>query len=271
MSPLAPTRPRLEYGIGGPSSGPALVFVNGLGGSRQAWYHQVVAFNRSHRVLTYDHRGIGHSELVDAETSCRDYARDLMGLLNHVGIYRAVFVGVSFGGRVVQELTIGWPGRVVGQVLVGTSGGGPRQQWGDPEARALLRRSAALTAEEWLEGLIPHLFGSVYQEQRSHRLARLARWWADHPQHPTAITRQWQAMEAFDRWDDLPSIQAPTLVLQGAEDSMSPPANGRALAERIPAARLVLLEGVGHSPQVEDPDRFGAELAGFLEQIGPSG
>lgn len=271
MSPIAPTRPRLDYGIGGPASGPALVFVNGLGGSRQAWYHQVMAFNRSHRVLTYDHRGIGRSELVDADVGCRDFARDLMGLLNHVGIYRAVFVGVSFGGRVVQELALGWPGRVVGLVLVGSSGGGPRQAWGDTEARALLRRSASLTEDEWLEGLIPHLFGPEYRERKAHRLARLARWWATHPQRPEAIARQWQAMEDFDRWEDLPRIHAPTLVLHGTADTMSPLDNGQALAERIPGARMVPLEGLGHSPQVEAPDRFGAELARFLEDIGHGG
>ncbi len=268
MSPLAPTRPHLEYGIGGAPGAPALVFVNGLGGRRQSWYHQVQAFHRSHRVLSYDQRGLGGSELVDEPATMLDYARDLLGLLNHVGVYRAVFVGVSFGGRVIQELALAWPGRVVGLVLVGSSGGGEGHEPGDASALALLERSASLSAEEWHDGLMPHLFGPVYRQRQGRRLERLARWWADHPQPPAAIAHQWEAMRAFDRWDSLTHIQSPCLVLHGTDDSMSPIANGERLAARLPRARLVRLEGLGHSPHVEDPERFEAELRDFLDEIG---
>jgi 3-oxoadipate enol-lactonase len=268
VSPLAPTRPSLEYGIGGAPASPALVLVNGLGGRRQAWYHQVQAFNKSHRVLSYDQRGLGGSELVDTPASCLDYARDLLGLLNHVGIYRAVFVGVSFGGRVIQELALAWPGRVEGLVLVGTSGGGVGHTPGDPAALALLERSGTLSADQWLHGLMPHLFGPAYRERQGERLERLARWWADHPQPQAAIDQQWRAMRAFDRWDELSTIQAPSLVVHGTADSLSPIANGERLAARLPRARLVRIEGAGHSPHVEDPERFEAELRGFLDEIG---
>ncbi len=268
MSPLAPTRPQLDYGVGGPSSGPALVLINGLGGLRQAWYHQVQAFNKTHRVLSYNHRGIGGSELVGAPATVQDYARDLLGLMNHAGIYRSVVVGVSFGGRVAQELALAWPGRVVGLVLVGTSGGGVGHTDGDSDALALLERSAALSAEEWEIGLIPHLFGPEYREEQGTRLGRLARWWAKHPQPPAAIARQWEAMRAFDRWEELAEIRAPCMVVHGRSDTMSPPINGERLAARIPGARLALLEGLGHSPHVEDPEGFEALLRAFLDEIG---
>lgn len=268
MSPLAPTRPRLAYGIGGSPTGPAVVLINGLGGLRQAWYHQVQSLNKTHRVLSYDHRGVGGSELVDSPADIQDFARDLLGLLNHVGIYRAVLVGVSFGGRVAQEFAIRWPGRVEGLVLVGSSGGGEGQLPGDATALELLQRSASLSADEWLHGLIPHLFGPAYREGQGPRLERLARWWAEHPQPPAAIAHQWQAMRGFDRWDELAGIQAPCLVIHGDADTMSPSANGERLAARIPRARLAILEGLGHSPHVEDPERFELELRRFLDEIG---
>lgn len=268
MSPLAPTRPSLEYGIGGSSSAPALVFINGLGGRRQAWYHQVQAFNKSHRVLSYDQRGLGGSELVDQPATMLDYARDLLGLLNHVGVYRAVFVGVSFGGRVAQELALAWPGRVEGLVLVSTSGGGEGHEPGDPGALALLERSASLGAPEWQHGLMPHLFGPGYLERQGPRLERLARWWADHPQPPQAIAHQWRAMRAYDRWDELATIQAPCLVVHGTADTLSPFANGERLAARLPRARLLSMTGLGHSPHVEDPEGFEAALVDFLDEIG---
>ncbi len=271
MSPLAPTRPRLDYGLGGALGGPCLVFVNGLGGLKESWYAQVVAFKDAHRVLTYNQRGIGGSQVLDQDASMRDFARDLVGLLNHLGIFRAVFVGVSFGGRVVQELALGWPGRALGVVLVSTSGGGPGHLDGDPRAGALLRRAASLSAEEWYEGLIPHLFGAAFRERHRDRLWRLARWWAAHPQSPVGLARQWQAWEGCDLWERLPELRAPTLVLHGTADSMSPPDNGRSLGERIPGARLELLEGLGHSPHAEDPRVFNELLAGFLLEQGLSG
>jgi len=267
MSPLAPTRPPLEYGFGGTAGGPALVFVNGLGGVREAWYHQVLAFKRTHRVLTYNQRGVGGSEVVDQDASCHDFARDLVGLCNHLGLFRAVFVGVSFGARVVQELALGWPGRVVGLVLVGSSGNSPDDEPGDARARALLRRADALTAEEWLDGVIPALFGPAYRAAHAARLARLARWWAQNPQPAVGVARQLQAWQGFDRWADLPGLRLPCLVVQGEADALNPPGNGLRLAQRVPGARLALLPGLGHSPHVEDPAAFGAVLRDFLARI----
>ena len=79
---------------------------------------------KTHAVLTYDHRGMGGSQHIDEDTSMADYARDLVHLLDYLNIERAVFIGISFGGRVLQELAIGWPERVQAMVLSGTSAGG---------------------------------------------------------------------------------------------------------------------------------------------------
>jgi len=244
-----------------------LVFVNGLGAQMQTWYAQVQGFRRSWRTVCYNQRGISGSELADEDATMRDFARDLVGLLNHLGIYRASFVGISFGSRVLQELALGWPARISALVLVGASPGGRRHVRGDPAAGALLRRAHDLSVDEWFEGLMPHLFGRDYLQRNRPRLRRLATWWAQHPQDPRALARHWQAWEHFDRWEDLPRLRAPTLLLHGSCDSLSPPANGRSLAARIPGARLELMEGLGHSPNVEDPARFNALLRDFLQQV----
>jgi pimeloyl-ACP methyl ester carboxylesterase len=169
---------------------------------------------------------------------------------------------------VVQELALGWPGRALGIVLVSTSGGGPGQLPGDPVAHDLLRRSTTLDAETWSAGLIPALFGPAFRERHAARLERLARWWAAHPQPTAGLARQWQACDSFDRWADLPGLRAPALVIHGTADILVPPGNGQQLAACIPGARLALLEGLGHSPQIEDPAAFNEVLQGFLREIG---
>lgn len=267
--PLSQTRPALFYSVSSPprpdgTSAPGVVFLNGLGGLREAWLAQVRHLAPHCRVLTYNQRGIGGSEVLDEDVDMTDFARDLAALLDEVGMARASLVGISFGGRVAQEMALILPERVDRLVLVATSCGGPHHAPGDPRARAALRSADRLPAEVWMRDLIPALFGDRFRAAHTDRLDRLARLWARHPPDPVGLARQWQAYDAFDRWADLPGLSAPTLVIHGTEDRMSPVSNARVLAARIPGARLHLLDGVGHSPNVEAADELNAALLDFL-------
>jgi 3-oxoadipate enol-lactonase len=87
------------------------------------------------------------------------------------------------------------------------------------------------------------------------------------PQLPSAARRQWEAMQAFDSFDRLPSVRVPTLVLHGTEDRTIHPDNGRLLADRIPGARLALLEGAGHVYHAEQPEAADRAVLGFVASV----
>lgn len=264
--PVAPTVPALAFTLTGPAGGPPLVLVNGMGGVQAAFALQIKAFADRWRVLTYDQRGLGASEVVDRDVTMRDYALDLVHLLDHLGVERAAFLGLSFGGRVLQELAIGWPERVERLIIGGTSAGGRLHIGGSAEGYRALTESSALDEEGWRTRLLPALFGPVYRNKYPDRMEAFARWRVRYPTNPVAIARQWQAWSTFDTSDRLHRITAPTLILHGDDDALSPVENAELLAERIPGAELMVLHDVGHSPNVEDPARFNAVVRAFLER-----
>ncbi len=256
--------PHLEYSLHGYPGNPGLAFVNGLGGLKETWVHQVRRFARDFHVLTYNQRGAGASRVADGDCTMRDFAADLLHLMDRAGMASASVVGISFGGRVVQELLLASPQRVDRAVLVACSCGGRHQVLGDSRAVGCLRRAHELGAREWLECVIPAMFGASFRRERAALLPRLAQYWSMRPQDPLGLTCQWRAHDAFDSWDRLPRINVPTLIVHGRDDTLVPPANARILADRIPGARVVLLPHAGHAPNTEVPRAFNRVLGAFL-------
>ena len=253
----------------GPRAAPPVVLLHGLGGQKEAWFPVQQALAARRRVLAFDHRGAGTSPAPDPGATLADFAADLWASLDREGQGRTALVGHSFGGGVALEAALAAPARVTALVLVSTAGAGRPRLTGDPDAHEALRRAASLTAAEWRSRVIPHLFGPAWRDRHAARLDRVARFWAATPRDPEGIARQWQAWEAWDRWDDLPRLALPVLVVHGTADTLASPENGHRYAARIPGARLVLLPGVGHYPQVEDPAGLLTVIAPFLDEADP--
>ena len=242
-----------------------VVFVNGLGGAQAAFTLQVRDFSRDHRVVTFDHRGVGGSDVVDEPVHMADFAADLVRLLDEIGADCVDFVGLSFGGRVLQQLAAGWPERVRRMVLGGTSAGGELHFSGNANAHAALRLASGANQEVWATEIAPLLFGRAYVEQYPERIHSLARWRARYPVNPVGIARQWEAWDSFNMGDQIGEIACPVLILHGTDDALSPVVNATALVEHLPNAELCLMEGIGHSPNVEDPDGFNEAIRRFLK------
>ena len=264
--PTTASSPRLAYTLVGPAKAPVIVFVNGLGGAQAAFALQVKHFSRTHRVLTYDHRGLGDSELPDGPAQMADYAADLVRILDELDIEQADFVGLSFGGRVLQQLAVGWAHRVRRLVLSSTSGGGDLYDPGYADTHAILRQVAEGSEEMWSKRIAPLLFGPRYVEAYPERIQALARWRARYPQSPQGLARQWEAWDSFEIGDQLQQMKCPVLVIHGSDDALSPVSNGEALTAQLPNASFQLMEGIGHSPNVEDPRGFNQSIEDFLGQ-----
>ncbi len=198
-------------------------------------------------MITFDHRGTGDSE-AGGETSftTRTFAQDAAAVLDAAGVERAHVYGHSMGGRVAQWMAIDTPGRVGALVLGATTGG---DEGGFP-------RSSTATAD--------------LASGDARKLARLFFEGAELREDATAFftpgtTRRnrrlhYQASRAHDTWDLLHRINAPTLVLHGSRDELTPPANGERLAELIPGAELQILPGARHGYYLERPDATDAVL-----------
>jgi 3-oxoadipate enol-lactonase len=252
----------VNYRISGPSEAPALVLITGLGGLQEGWFRQVPYFEPSYRVLTLDNRGAGQSGVLDVPTTMRDMAEDVVAVMDAAGVAHAHIWGVSMGGKIAQELALGWPQRVDRLVLECTSAGEAHRVEGKPEGR--LRGSHAFSEQDWLERLVPLIFGRAYREANASSMRAFARSRVRHPQDSVGAARQWEAYEAFDSWDRLPNLMHRTLVITGDEDALTHPANSERLVERLPNAELYVVNGAGHSLHIEKPEEVNAVIDAFL-------
>jgi pimeloyl-ACP methyl ester carboxylesterase len=190
-----------------------------------------------------------------------DLADDTLRLMDAVGFEQAHVWGVSMGGKIAQEMALRHPERVGRLILAATTAGDAHRVEGSAGSYA---RKDPTTEQEWLDDVVPRLFGRAYREKNAGSMKAFARSRARHPQDPAGMARQREAYHAFDSWDRLPSLRHRTLVLTGDEDAMTDPRNADILVERLPDAVKVVIPGAGHSLHIEKPDEVNAVVDRFL-------
>ena len=236
--------------------GPPLLLIHGLGYARWGWEPVVEPLARSFDVILFDNRGIGESDAPAGPYTAAELARDAQQVLDEAEVERAHVLGTSLGGMVAQELALDTPGRVDRLVLACTTPGGPQAFPLPARTVELMTRGASL--REFVENaLAPEPDPEIVERILVHREATA--------QPLEAWSAQAAAGAAFDAFDRIGGIAAPTLVLHGTEDGVVDPHNSTLLAERIPGARVDLFEGGGHLFFWEQPDRFVEVVTEFLQ------
>ncbi|HIQ00615.1 MAG TPA: alpha/beta fold hydrolase [Anaerolineales bacterium] len=232
--------------------GPAVVLIHGAGGSRLHWPASLRRLSDA-CVYALDLPGHGRSGGRGRER-IEDYAGDVVGFLDAVGVERAVLVGHSMGGGVAQAVALTAPGRVSALVLLST---GARLRVAPAVLEGLGRDFAGTIRQvaEWAWG--PGADPALVAEGR--RLMEEA--------GPRVLLGDFLACDRFDVRDRVGKIAAPTLVVTGSEDQMTPPRFGRWLADRIPDARFSLVEGAGHMLALERPAEVAAMVEGWLSAV----
>jgi 3-oxoadipate enol-lactonase len=206
---------------------------------------------------------LGRTTVAPGPYAMADYAADAIALLDHVGWDRCRVVGVSFGGMVAQELAVTVPERIEKLGLVCTSPGGvggasyPLHELADLAAdeRAALgiRLLDSRFDTQWLAD---HPRDRLLVEQMTARAAG-----AKSPEQARGEREQLLARAGHDVCDRLARVSCPTMVASGRYDGIAPPANGEAIASRVPGAELRIYEG-GHAFFAQDPAAFG-DILGF--------
>jgi len=243
----------------------ALVFLHGIGGSSRSFDWQLPAFAERWRAIAWDMPGYGASAL-EGEMTWGLLARSLVGLLDHLELDAAVFVGHSMGGMVAQELAASHPERVDGLVLSATSASFGSAD-GEFQRRFLAERLAPLD-----RGLAPADFAAEVMPAmfKDHATPEaIARAIASMAAIPAATYRAAShCLVSFNRREDLGTLACPTLVLAGEKDTIAPPKGMQRMAEQIADARYRVIDGVGHLANLERPEAFNAAIAEFLDAAG---
>jgi pimeloyl-ACP methyl ester carboxylesterase len=250
-------------------AGEPLVLVMGMSGHSAHWDRPFAELlERDFELLIFDNRGIGQSSPVAADFTIADMAADTVGVMEAAGFERAHVMGISMGGMIAQQLAVDHPQRVRGLVLGCTYPGGPGAAVAGPEIVQRLAgplmsgdREAAIRAG-WEVNVSPAF---AAQDEHWRRFREVA---GQHPASLEAIMRQMGAISRHDLSARLGSIESPALVIHGSEDEMLPVRNAELIAEKIPGARLEILEGVGHLFFWEQPERSAQLVREFLAEVG---
>jgi pimeloyl-ACP methyl ester carboxylesterase len=236
------------------SEGEPLLLIQGLSANHLHWGEEFLGeLDGDFESITYDHRGMGHSERVTDPFTIADLADDAAGVLDVLELESAHVMGISMGGMVAQELTLRHPDRLRTLTLGCTYAGGEGSQLTDP---AVIQHLGDLFAqgetEEALRAGFEYNVSRDFASDPAHfeLVKGIA---SDLPASLDMLLLQVQAVAGHDTSRRLADITTPTLVIHGTDDQMLSVANGRMIAERIPGARLEAFEGVGHAFWWERP------------------
>lgn len=243
----------LFYTVGrGPTSGPTLVLVHGAGGSRIHWPPELRRMDQA-TVYTLDLPGHGRSGGPGRET-IEGYADAVAAFLEAVDVGRAVVVGHSMGGAIAQTLALDHPVPVRALGLIATG------------ARLRVAPAILETIQDDFKGAVELITRYAWSADADQSWVELGRE-ALKDTGPEVLLGDFLACDQFDLMDRLGEIEVPALVVSGTADKLTPTKYARFLAEHIPAARLVTLEGAGHMVMLEQPQEVAKAVRGFVTAL----
>ena len=237
------------------ASGAPLLLIHGLGYARWGWEPVLPGLAERFDVILFDNRGIGESDAPPGPYTAAELAADAAQVLDEAGVDRAHVLGTSLGGMVAQEFALVAPERVDRLVLACTTPGGT-ESFPMPEQTVKLLTSGATLRQFVENALAPDPEEGIVERILRNREATA--------QPFDAWSAQAAAGAAFDAFDRIEEIAAPTLVLHGTEDAVVDSRNAALLERRIPDARVELFPGGGHLFFWEQPDRFVEVVTEFL-------
>ncbi len=250
---------RLHYRVDGDPAAPPLVLSNSLGASLEMWEPQMEALSAHFRVLRYDTRGHGESEVAPGPYTIATLGGDVVALLDALAVRRAHFCGLSMGGMTGMWLGVNAPERIDRLVLANTAAKiGTADMW---NARIDAIRSGGIAAVA--PAVLARWFTPAVLDRPTPLVARLRA--SFERTSVDGYVACCAAVRDMDQRDALPRIRAPTLVIAGSLDLSTPPDDGRYLADRIPGARYVELPAP-HLSNVEAAPAFTQAMLQFLTE-----
>jgi 3-oxoadipate enol-lactonase len=232
--------------------GTPLVLLHGYPLDHHIWDEIVPLLEDSFELIIPDLRGFGESTTVDTTYTMDDFASDIAGLLDQLGIKKTAIAGHSMGGYIALAFAWLYPERVSGLGLVAT------QVLADPPDRKEGRyKSAADVAEKGIGGVVDVMTTRLTPNERLQVFARKSM----EAQQPAAYIGALKAMaERQDSTLLLASMQYPVVVIHGDADVMIPVERGREVKAAFPQAHLVEIAGAGHMPMMEDSKKTAEAL-----------
>lgn len=245
--------------------GPAIVLCHSFLCSGLIWQPLMSMLVEHHSVVNVDFRGHGRSGPANSPLTLDDMVDDVLAILDHLQIDKAIWFGLSIGGMVAMRAALDHPHRVTALVLFDTDAGEERRtvQWRN---RAL----ALVTQVFGIRPVLPKVEQLMFGATTRRTQPALLRQWRDEfltVHVPTAMRMLKPLSAREDLTAKLQTLRLPTLVVVGAEDEALPPPRSRAIASAIAGSQFEIIEKSGHVPTLERPDVVNRIVRKFLDRI----
>jgi pimeloyl-ACP methyl ester carboxylesterase len=245
-----------EQGAGEP-----VVLVGGLSSTIETWGRLADLLAERYRVIRPDNRGSGRTRVEPdrGDRSMSAFAADMLRLLDALGLDRVHLVGASMGGMIVQQFAVAWPERLRSLTIACSHCGGAAAVPASEETVRKLVAASSGGGEAVRRGL--EVVAHPESFTRRPEVLDYYQWTKETwPHSSEEIQRRMAAIAQYDVAEAIRSIAVPTLVITGAQDILVPIENSRRIAERIPGARLALIEGGAHIFFLEQAEEMAREL-----------
>ena len=249
---------RIYYELSGPSAAPVVVFSNSLGTDLAMWDSQAATLSQVFRILRYDTRGHGRSSVTLGPYTLHQLADDVVGLIDKLELERVHFCGLSIGGMTGMALALRAAQRLRKVVLCNTAAKiGPPEIW---NARIEAVRKGGM--QSVVPGILERWYTAAFRSASPEAVESTRRTLLSTPVEGYAGCCA--ALRDADLRNEVAGIQVPVLIIAGAHDPATTPADGRFLAERIAGSRYAELQAA-HLSNIEASDAFTMELSAFLK------
>ena len=256
---------RLHYEVLGRAGSPAVLMIQGLGADKHGWDMQRIPLAFSYRVIALDNRGAGRSDKPFGHYSLEQMADDAIAVLDAAGVEQAHIVGASMGGAISQMIGLKYPERVISLTLACTA------CRNHPWRKELLHGWATAATEKGIGSMTKEAARWVIGPRSFRRLLPAFGWLGPLAmgRTPHSFVSQVNAILDVDDSisDRLGEVTAPTLVLVGNQDILTPRGDSEEIAERMPNAELVVISGAAHGFMVEHASTFNRVLSDFLGRV----
>ena len=252
---------RLHTAVDGPPGAPWIILSNSLGANLGMWDPQVAEFSRSFRVLRYDTRGHGQSDVPEGPYHFSDFLGDVIGLMDHFRIDRARFMGVSLGGMTGMGLAIHHSERLERLVVADARADAPegfRAMWHERIARI---RDGGI--EAIVEGTLESWISAGTRDSAPEVCAKVRAMVSTTDQAGYIATCE--GLKELDYLRLLGDVSTPTLYVGGSEDKGAAPAVMQEMADSTPGGVYAGIAGACHLANLDMPDAFNQTVLPFLE------
>ena len=253
------------YVDAGDPAATAVVLIHGFPFSHEMWNQQIELLRRDYRVIAYDLRGHGRSGVAEGQYTLEFFVDDLIGLMDHLKITRAVLCGLSMGGYVALRAVERNPERVEGLILCDTQSAADSNE-------AKIKRAASINAVRtngvngYAEGFVKAVFAPANLSAKADKVAMITK--IIESNSSLGICGTILALAGrTETTSSLPGIKVPTLILVGESDAVTPPSASQEMHEKIPDSAFHIIANAAHMSNLENPEIFNGYLLSFLANL----